>query len=128
MAEAGAILDALTKPPGSLGRLEWLAVELAGITGTPRPTLRHRAIVVAAADHGVTRQGVSAYPADVTAQMVANFVAGGAAINALAAVGRRERRRSSTSAWPPRSRRSPSRRAPGVELIRGPHPRRAPPT
>ena len=83
-AEAGAILDALTKPPGSLGRLEWLAVELAGITGTPRPTLRHRAIAVAAADHGVTRQGVSAYPGEVTAQMVANFLAGGAAINALA--------------------------------------------
>ena len=83
-ADTAAILDALTKPPGSLGRLEWLAVELAGITGIPRPTLRRRAIVVAAADHGVTRQGVSAYPADVTAQMVANFVSGGAAINALA--------------------------------------------
>ena len=83
-AEATAILDALTKPPGSLGRLESLAVELAGITGTPRPSLGRRAIVIAAADHGVTRQGVSAYPSEVTAQMVANFVAGGAAINALA--------------------------------------------
>jgi nicotinate-nucleotide--dimethylbenzimidazole phosphoribosyltransferase len=83
--EAGRILDALTKPPGSLGRLEWLAIELAGITGTPRPTLDRRTIVVAAADHGVTGQGVSAYPSDVTAQMVANFLAGGAAINALAA-------------------------------------------
>jgi nicotinate-nucleotide--dimethylbenzimidazole phosphoribosyltransferase len=85
-ADAEAILDTLTKPPGSLGRLEWLAIQLAGITGTPRPTFRHRAIVVAAADHGVTAQGVSAYPADVTRQMVANFVAGGAAINVLAAM------------------------------------------
>jgi nicotinate-nucleotide--dimethylbenzimidazole phosphoribosyltransferase len=83
-AEASAILDSLTKPPGSLGRLEWLAVELSGISGTPRPTFRRRAIVVAAADHGVARQGVSAYPSDVTAQMVANFVAGGAAISVLA--------------------------------------------
>jgi nicotinate-nucleotide--dimethylbenzimidazole phosphoribosyltransferase len=83
-AEAGRILDALTKPPGSLGRLEWLAIELAGITATPRPTLGRRAIAVAAADHGVIRQGVSAYPSDVTTQMVANFLAGGAAINVLA--------------------------------------------
>jgi nicotinate-nucleotide--dimethylbenzimidazole phosphoribosyltransferase len=85
-AEAARILDALTKPPGSLGRLESLAVDLAGITGRPRPTFGRRAIVVAAADHGVTRQGVSAYPAAVTAQMVANFLAGGAAINAVAAM------------------------------------------
>jgi nicotinate-nucleotide--dimethylbenzimidazole phosphoribosyltransferase len=84
MAEAGAILDGLTKPPGSLGRLEWLAAWLAGVTGVPRTLARDRAIVVAAADHGVTRQGVSAYPSDVTAQMVANFVVGGAAINVLA--------------------------------------------
>jgi nicotinate-nucleotide--dimethylbenzimidazole phosphoribosyltransferase len=86
MAEATAILDALTKPPGSLGRLEQLAVQLAGITATPRPTFRERAIVVAAADHGVVRQGVSAYPAEVTTQMVGNFLAGGAAINALGAM------------------------------------------
>jgi nicotinate-nucleotide--dimethylbenzimidazole phosphoribosyltransferase len=84
-AQATAILDDLTKPPGSLGRLEWLAIELAGITAAPRPTFDRRAIVVAAADHGVTGQGVSAYPAAVTAQMVANLLAGGAAINALAA-------------------------------------------
>jgi nicotinate-nucleotide--dimethylbenzimidazole phosphoribosyltransferase len=83
-AEAARILDALTKPPGSLGRLESLAVDLAGITGRARPTFSRRAIVVAAADHGVTRQGVSAYPAAVTAQMVANFLSGGAAINAVA--------------------------------------------
>ena len=84
MADAGTILDGLTKPPGSLGRLEWVARWLAGVTGDPRATVEGRAIVVAAADHGVTRQGVSAYPSDVTAQMVANFVAGGAAINVLA--------------------------------------------
>jgi nicotinate-nucleotide--dimethylbenzimidazole phosphoribosyltransferase len=85
MAAATSHLDRLTKPPGSLGRLEELAIQLAGITGQPRPPMAHRAIVVAAGDHGVVRQGVSAYPSEVTAQMVANFVAGGAAINALAA-------------------------------------------
>jgi nicotinate-nucleotide--dimethylbenzimidazole phosphoribosyltransferase len=77
-------LDALTKPPGSLGRLESLAIELAGISGDPEASYQRRAIVVAAGDHGVVRQGVSAYPADVTPQMVANFLAGGAAINVLA--------------------------------------------
>ena len=86
MADAAAILDALTKPPGSLGRLEDLVIQLAGITATARPTLRDRAIVVAAADHGVARQGVSAYPAEVTTQMVGNFLAGGAAINTLGAI------------------------------------------
>jgi nicotinate-nucleotide--dimethylbenzimidazole phosphoribosyltransferase len=85
MAAARAHLDQLTKPPGSLGRLEDLAVRLAGISGQPRPPMAHRAIIVAAADHGVARRGVSAYPPEVTAQMVANFVGGGAAINALAA-------------------------------------------
>ena len=86
MTDTAAILDALTKPPGSLGRLEDLAVQLAGITAIPRPTLRTRAIVVAAADHGVARQGVSAYPAEITTQMVGNFLAGGAAINTLGAM------------------------------------------
>jgi nicotinate-nucleotide--dimethylbenzimidazole phosphoribosyltransferase len=85
MAEATATLDGLTKPPGSLGVLESLVTQLAGISGTPRPTFPRRAIVVAAADHGVVRRGVSAYPASVTGQMVANFLAGGAAINVLAA-------------------------------------------
>ena len=85
MAATAARLDRLTKPPGSLGRLEDLAIRLAGITGRPDATVARRAIVVAAADHGVARRGVSAYPAEVTAQMVANFVAGGAAINVLAA-------------------------------------------
>jgi len=87
MRATAAHLDRLTKPPGSLGRLETLLVELAGITGRADPPVARRTIVVAAADHGVTRRGVSAYPSDVTAQMVANFVAGGAAINALAAAG-----------------------------------------
>ena len=85
MAACAAHLDRLTKPPGSLGRLETLAIQLAGISGRPDGTVAARAIVVAAADHGVARRGVSAYPPEVTAQMVANFVAGGAAINVLAA-------------------------------------------
>jgi len=84
MAGARDHLDRLTKPPGSLGRLEELAIDLAGITGQPFPTMARRAIVVAAGDHGVARRGVSAYPSDVTAQMLANFVGGGAAINVLA--------------------------------------------
>jgi nicotinate-nucleotide--dimethylbenzimidazole phosphoribosyltransferase len=84
MAAATARLDRLTKPPGSLGRLEVLATHLAGITGQELPRADHPAVVVFAADHGVTAQGVSAYPSDVTAQMVANFAGGGAAINVLA--------------------------------------------
>jgi nicotinate-nucleotide--dimethylbenzimidazole phosphoribosyltransferase len=84
MASARSRLDRLTKPPGSLGRLEGLATQLAGTTGLDLPRVDRPAVVVFAADHGVTAQGVSAYPSDVTAQMVANFVRGGAAINALA--------------------------------------------
>ena len=84
MAATSARLDRLTKPPGSLGRLESLAVTLAGITGLASPTIDRREVIVAAADHGVARRGVSAYPPEVTAQMVANFVAGGAAISVLA--------------------------------------------
>ena len=87
-AAAAEHLDRLTKPPGSLGRLEELAIQLAAITGEVAPTFDRRAIVVAAADHGVTAQGVSAYPSEVTAQMVGNFVAGGAAINVLARMAR----------------------------------------
>lgn len=84
-AAARARQDRLTKPPGSLGRLEDLSVWVAACQGVcpPRPLQRPR-VVVFAGDHGVTRAGVSAYPADVTAQMVANFDAGGAAINVLA--------------------------------------------
>ncbi len=74
----------LTKPAGSLGRLEELAIQLAGITGRPRPRFAHKAVIVLAGDHGVASAGVSAYPREVTAQMVLNFLAGGAAINVLA--------------------------------------------
>ena len=84
VARAAARQSRLTKPPGSLGRLEELASRIAGIRGDARPRLDQRVIVVAAADHGVTARGVSAYPAEVTAQMVANFLEGGAAINVLA--------------------------------------------
>ena len=74
----------LTKPPGSLGRLEDLSIQLAGIFRTERPTIRGKAVVVAAADHGVVTQGVTGYPQEVTAQMVQNFLASGAAINIMA--------------------------------------------
>ena len=84
MAAARQRQDQLTKPPGSLGRLERLATQLAGITGAPLPRLPRKAVIVMAADHGVVREGVSAYPPEVTAQMVQNFANGGAAINVLA--------------------------------------------
>ncbi len=74
----------LTKPPGSLGRLEDLSVQLAGILGTERPRLRGKTIVVAAADHGVVSQGVTGYPPEVTAQMLRNILSGGAAISVMA--------------------------------------------
>lgn len=78
-----AHLDALTKPPGSLGTLEHLALRLCRIAGTTRPPPPHKVVVVAAADHGVARRGVSAFPAEVTPQMVRNMLAGGAAISVL---------------------------------------------
>ena len=83
-ARARARQDQLTKPPGALGRLEELSVRIAAMRGCARPRLEQRLVVVAAADHGVAARGVSAYPPEVTAQMVANFLAGGAAINVLA--------------------------------------------
>src|SRR5437016_5857049 len=76
-------LDNLTKPPGSLGRLEELARNFALMRGSINPVLEKRAIFTFAADHGVSREGVSAYPREVTAQMVFNFLNGGAAINVL---------------------------------------------
>ena len=76
--------QSLTKPPGSLGRLEELSVQLAGIFGTDRPPPRGKTLIVAAGDHGVAAQGVTAYPQEVTAQMVLNFLSGGAAVNAMA--------------------------------------------
>ncbi|MBV9582850.1 MAG: nicotinate-nucleotide--dimethylbenzimidazole phosphoribosyltransferase, partial [Chloroflexi bacterium] len=84
MAEVRRHQDELTKPPGSLGRLERLSIQLAGITRSTRPHFEHPVITVLAADHGVSVEHVSAYPSEVTAQMVSNFVNGGAAINVLA--------------------------------------------
>jgi nicotinate-nucleotide--dimethylbenzimidazole phosphoribosyltransferase len=86
MAAARARQEQLTKPAGSLGRLETLAIQIAGITGHEQPAMENKAIVVMAGDHGVTAEGVSAYPAEVTPQMALNFLRGGAAINALAGV------------------------------------------
>lgn len=74
----------LTKPAGSLGRLETLSIQIAGIAGRLDPPLAERVVIVAAGDHGVTAEGVSAYPSAVTPQMVLNFLNGGAAINVLA--------------------------------------------
>jgi nicotinate-nucleotide--dimethylbenzimidazole phosphoribosyltransferase len=74
----------LTKPPGSLGRLEDLGIQLAGISGKLRPSLTRKTAFVIAANHGVAAEGVSAYPAKVTIQMIRNFLRGGAAINVLA--------------------------------------------
>ena len=75
--------DSLTKPQGSLGRLERIVARLALQQGQPRPTLERKSIYVFCGDHGVTAEGVSAFPSEVTRQMVVNFVRGGAAINAL---------------------------------------------
>ena len=83
-SQARARQDSLTKPAGSLGRLEALSIQLAGITGAARPSVARKAVIVMAGDHGVTAEGVSAFPAAVTAQMVLNFAQGGAAINVLA--------------------------------------------
>ncbi|MFA8438063.1 nicotinate-nucleotide--dimethylbenzimidazole phosphoribosyltransferase [Pueribacillus sp. YX66] len=79
--EAKAHIDSLTKPIGSLGRLESLAVELAEMTGQKFPVVSPPAALLFASDHGVTDEGVSAYPKEVTAQMVLNFLSGGAAMN-----------------------------------------------
>lgn len=84
MEEARKRQDTLTKPPGSLGRLEELSIKIAGITGKLNPDLRKKVIFTFAGDHGVVEEGVSAYPSDVTAQMVLNFINGGAGINVLA--------------------------------------------
>ena len=85
MAAARERQARLTKPPGSLGALEELSVRLAGLAGRcPPPVPARPAVAVFAGDHGVHAQGVSPWPQAVTAQMVANFLAGGAVVNAFA--------------------------------------------
>ena len=84
MAIARQRQDSLTKPHGSLGKLEELSIQIAGIKGEAIPKLEHKAIITMAADHGVVAEGVSLYPQEVTRQMVLNFLHGGAAINVLA--------------------------------------------
>jgi len=84
MDEARKRQNQLTKPAGSLGRLEELSVQLAGIQRKALPVIKDKAIIVMAGDHGVVAEGVSAYPQEVTPQMVLNFLGGGAAINVLA--------------------------------------------
>ena len=83
MASARARQDLLTKPQGSLGRLEKLSTQIAGITGQVRPHINHKVVTIMAGDHGVVVEGVSAFPQEVTPQMVLNFLRGGAAINVL---------------------------------------------
>lgn len=83
MGEAEARNGQLTKPPGALGRLEDLAIWYASWRGNPRPEIANPQVIVFAGNHGVTAQGVSAFPAEVTEQMVLNFQHGGAAINQL---------------------------------------------
>src|SRR5260370_26598506 len=80
-------LDSLTKPAGSLGRLEELALQLGLIQATEMPQIDRKAMIVFCADHGVVEEGVSPYPSEVTRQMVANFRSGGAAINVLCKYG-----------------------------------------
>ena len=84
LAAAEARNGQLTKPPGALGRLEKLAIWMAGWQGTEKPRASAPQIAIFAGNHGVTAKGVSAFPAEVTVQMVANFAHGGAAINQLA--------------------------------------------
>lgn len=84
MAAAQSRQDRLTKPQGSLGRLEELSIQLAGIQGKPVPQVRQKAIIVMVGDHGVVAEKIGNFPQSVTAQMVSNFLRGGAGINVLA--------------------------------------------
>ncbi|SCW57327.1 nicotinate-nucleotide--dimethylbenzimidazole phosphoribosyltransferase [Pseudomonas sp. NFACC05-1] len=84
LEQATARQQQLTKPAGSLGRLESVAVQLAGLQGQVKPSLDHVWIAIFAGDHGVVAEGVSAFPQEVTGQMLLNFVSGGAAISVLA--------------------------------------------
>ncbi|PKN18561.1 MAG: nicotinate-nucleotide--dimethylbenzimidazole phosphoribosyltransferase [Deltaproteobacteria bacterium HGW-Deltaproteobacteria-6] len=82
--EARMRQNSLTKPPGSLGRLEEISIQLAGMKADPIPQVSRKAVIVMAADHGIAMEGVSAFPVEVTRQMVLNFLRGGAAVNVLA--------------------------------------------
>ncbi len=84
MASAQSRQNSLTKPHGSLGKLEELSIQIAGIKGETTPKLEHKSVIIMAADHGVTAETVSLYPQEVTRQMVLNFLKGGAAINVMA--------------------------------------------
>ncbi len=84
MSQAQARQDVLTKPQGSLGRLETLSIQLAGVQGKPIPQIRQKTIITMAGDHGVVAEKVGNWPQEVTAQMVYNFLGGGAGINVLA--------------------------------------------
>lgn len=83
MAQIQVRLDSLTKPQGSLGQLEHIAKQLGGIQQTSQPKINKKAVLIMAGDHGVVEEGVSAYPQEVTPQMVYNFLSGGAAISVL---------------------------------------------
>ena len=83
MTAAKKRLDSLTKPPGSLGKLEELAIRLAGITEEVMVDVSNKAHIIMVGDHGVVKEGVSAFPQQITGQMVQNFLQGGAAINVL---------------------------------------------
>jgi len=84
MAKAQARQDTLIKPPGSLGRLEGLSIQLAGIQGKSIPQIKDKAIITMAGDHGVVAEKIGNWPQEVTAQMVSNFLRGGAGINVIA--------------------------------------------
>ena len=83
---ARAAVEAKTKPPGSLGRVEWLAERYAGVQQSLTPNADPARLLLFAADHGIVAEGVSAWPSEVTAQMVANFLVGGAAANVFAKI------------------------------------------
>jgi len=84
MTQAQTRQDTLTKPPGSLGMLEELSIQLAGIQGKPLPSIKQKAIITMAGDHGVVAEKIGNWPQEVTAQMVYNFLNGGAGINVIA--------------------------------------------